>query len=474
MTASSARIIVVGLGPGGADLTLVAARNALLATEHRYVRTTRHPAVDDLVAEGLTFQSFDEVYERAESFDAVYGEIADTLLAAAREYGTIAYGVPGSPMLAERTVQGLLARATTTDVAVELIPGLSFADLSWARVGIDEMERGRILDGHRFAADAVGASGPVLIAQVDDMFIASDVKLALLDVLAEDAPVTILQRLGLPDEFVDTVPLEELDRVLQPDHLTSIFVDLGDATVGAAMVDLMALATQLRAPGGCPWDAEQTHHSLAKHVIEEAHEVAEAIDALPTDAPGGEIEIGAYDELEEELGDLLYQVVFHSILAQEAGAFTFDDVARGIHEKLVRRHPHVFGDVEVASTDEVVANWAAIKRDEGKTSAFSGMPASLPALLYAQKLVRKAEGLGVSLDMLLAASTPKAGAALAALAGADERDGVDAEAALRTWNLQMRDRLMAFEAALAERGLDPRTLDAAVAADHWDAQGKHG
>ena len=143
-----------------------------------------------------------------------------------------------------------------------------------------------------------------------------------------------------------------------------MFVDTGDVSVAGELARLLALTERLRGPGGCPWDAAQTHHSLRRHVLEEAYEVAAAIDELPVDAPGGDIPPGAYDALEDELGDLLFQVMIHSVLAAEAGAFTIADVARGVHAKLVRRHPHVFGDVEADTPDAVVTNWEQIKKGE--------------------------------------------------------------------------------------------------------------
>ena len=191
----------------------------------------------------------------------------------------------------------------------------------------------------------------MLIAQCDSRLVLSDVKLVLLEALDPDTPVTVLARLGLPDESVTRVALADLDRDVTPDHLTSLFVDTGTIAVAGEFAALVALTERLRGPGGCPWDAEQTHHSLVRHLLEEAYEVAEAIDGLPAAAPGGDepIPAGAYDALEDELGDLLFQVVIHSVLAREAGAFTIADVARGIHDKLVRRHPHVFGTVSTST-----------------------------------------------------------------------------------------------------------------------------
>jgi XTP/dITP diphosphohydrolase len=154
---------------------------------------------------------------------------------------------------------------------------------------------------------------------------------------------------------------------------------------GSALIDLVATETRLRGPGGCPWDLEQTHASLARHLVEEAYEVLDAI------------EEGGPDHLREELGDLLLQVVFHAQLAEDAGQFDVDAVARGITEKLVRRHPHVFGDVTVGSAGEVLRNWETIKREqEGRTDPLAGIPSALPALQLAAKLQRRAAEGGVA------------------------------------------------------------------------------
>lgn len=148
--------------------------------------------------------------------------------------------------------------------------------------------------------------------------------------------------------------------------------------------ELIAIMARLRAPGGCPWDREQTHRSIRKYVIEEAYEVAEAIDS---DDPS---------ELCAELGDLLLQVVFHAEMAREAGRFSVDDVCRGISEKMRRRHPHVFGDVEVDGAAQVVRNWEEIKKRErgADASAIDGVPRALPALQRAERVGEKASRVG--------------------------------------------------------------------------------
>src|SRR5450432_285366 len=152
----------------------------------------------------------------------------------------------------------------------------------------------------------------------------------------------------------------------------------------AAIEDLLKVMAKLRSPKGCPWDREQSHMTLRRHAIEEVYELLDAIEA------------GDDHELEEELGDLLLQVVFHCQLARERGAFDFEKVARRIADKLIRRHPHVFGDVKVRNVAQVWANWEKIKRAEqdgtrhARPSSLDGIPKRLPALLRAEKLIKKA------------------------------------------------------------------------------------
>jgi MazG family protein len=150
--------------------------------------------------------------------------------------------------------------------------------------------------------------------------------------------------------------------------------------LGAHFSELVRVMAELRAPGGCPWDAEQTHRSLARHLLEEAHEALAAIDSDDLDG------------LKDELGDVLLQVVFHSEIAQEEGAFDVDDVTDALIAKLVRRHPHVFGEVEVSGADEVLANWEKLKAAEGERAHLEeGIPETLPALARAAKVQRRAE-----------------------------------------------------------------------------------
>jgi tetrapyrrole methylase family protein/MazG family protein len=427
------RVTVVGLGPAGPELITAATSAAIERIGVRFVRTTRHPSAT--VVEPA--ESFDDIYESATSIDEVYRAIVDRILTAADENGEVLYAVPGSPAVAERTVVLLREEAKAGRIDLEVVPAMSFVDLAWTRLGVDPIDAGaRIVDGHRFAVEAAGERGPLLVAQCDSAAVLSDVKLAL-DL--DGPPVVVLQRLGAPDESITIVERSELDRVLHPDHLTTLWIDTVAPAVASEVARFDELVHVLRER--CPWDREQTHVTLTRHLLEETYEVLEAIEHLDVETGAG------YDHLEEELGDLLFQICFHATLAAEQGAFTLADVARGIHDKLVLRHPHVFANVQADDASTVMSNWEQIKKSEkGRESIFDGIPASLPALLYAHKVVRKAGTLDV--DIPLPSPVPAAddiGTALLAVVAAARALEVDPEAALRAAVAQLRDRAIAKE-----------------------------
>lgn len=495
-------IVVVGLGPAGPDLVTAAALDAIerVPVERRFVRTTRHPAAP--VVGGA--RSFDDVYESAATLDEVYDTIASTLLDAARTGGPggpggadVLYAVPGSPVVAERTVELLLERAPE-GVDVEIVPALSFLDLAWARLRVDPVAAGvRVVDGHRFAVEAAGERGPLLVAQCDSAPVLSGVKLAF----ERETPATVvlLQRLGLPDERVVEVAWEDLDRVavVAPDHLTSLWIPTVAAPVAFELARFHEVVRRLREE--CPWDRAQTHETLVRYVIEETYEVVEAIAA------------GDPALLEEELGDLLLQVFLHAAIAAQAGEFTIADVAHAITEKMVRRHPHVFGTVEVEDAAHVARNWEEIKAAEkdgrgdgagaGPASVLDGIPGSLPALAYATELGRKAakvhfdwpdaDGVWAKVEEELAElraevrdsspsppSSPSSvheelGDVLFAVAQLARHLGVDAEGALRAAGAKFRARFEVVERLAVERGVDLAASDLAALDALWDEAKAH-
>jgi len=490
------RVVVVGLGPAGPELLPAAGAEALTRATRCLLRTARHPAaaaVFDL-APGRV-DALDRLYEEGPDFDAVYRAIVDEVVAAAllavAEAAVegpaagappapfVAYAVPGSPLVAERTVRMLRADGR---VALTVVPAPSFLDLAWARLGVDPVEAGvRLVDGTAFAVEAAGERGPLLVAQCHSRSVLSDIKLAADDV-AGSAPraAVLLHHLGLPDEQVLEVAWTDLDRRLEPDHLTALWVPELAPPVAGELVRLEELVRTLRAR--CPWDRRQTHGSLARHLMEEAYEALDAIDALSAAEP--DVPAEAVAHLEEELGDLMFQVFFHALLATEEGRFTLADVAHTLHAKLVGRHPHVFGDAVADTPEEVAARWEVLKKAEkGRARVTEGIPAALPALALAAKLQRKAESLGLDTGTLedrrreiaagLAALVPPPGAGgappessgetleagpaadaalgalLFALADAARRLGVDPEGALRAQAQRFRQRLDSAEDASA-------------------------
>ena len=252
------RITIVGLGPAGSELITPQTSAVINAHRIRFVRTTRHPAavaVPDAV-------SFDQEYETAGNFDEVYESIARHLLEAAVEHDVL-YAVPGSPLVLERSVELIRDQADGGAIDVQLLPALSFLDVAWARLGIDPVEDGvRLIDGYRFATQAAGQTGPLLIGHCHAASVLSDIKLAI-DEGPDRVPerVIVLQRLGLDDEAIFEVRWADVDRDVEPDHLTSIFIPELAQPVAADFARLEELVRVLREQ--CPWDREQTHASLA-------------------------------------------------------------------------------------------------------------------------------------------------------------------------------------------------------------------
>ena len=474
-------MIVVGLGPGDERFIVEHTRALIAANLHRFVRTRRHPGAG-LIGDAV---SFDDEYETAGTFGDVYTAISDRLVAAAAEHGQVLYAVPGSPLVLERSVEELRAR---TDVDTEVHPAMSFLDVAWSVLGVDPVDAGvRLVDGHRFATEAAGERGPLLVAHCHNQRVLSDIKLSVED--PGDEPVVVLQRLGTVDESVSEVSWWDLDREVDADHLTSLYIPALASPVAVDLQRFAELVSILRRE--CPWDSVQTHQSLRRHLIEESYELIEAIDALPSstesgaameadvsgaamaadvsgaameaDVSGAAMEAdvsGAAMEADmslcEELGDVLFQVFIHSEIAAQQGRFTLADVARGVHDKLRDRHPHVFGD---ASADDLVGRWEHDKRAEkARDSVFDGIAAGLPALSFAAKVQRKATALGVvsafreAGDHVIDADGNAApideetmGATLFAVVEAAIAVGVDAEDALRLAAERARDRARRLE-----------------------------
>ena len=213
-------------------------------------------------------------------------------------------------------------------------------------------------------------------------------------------------------------------------------------TQGSQLQRLVEVMNQLRSPGGCPWDAEQTHESLLKYLLEESYEFVDAIHN------------GDRNDMREELGDVLLQVYFHARIAEEhpTEPFSIEDVAQGIADKLIRRHPHVFAGVEVRDADEVLQNWEAIKKEEkGRTSALDGIAMAQPALPLIEKLLYRAEKYNVELQtpqevkIQGVGDESSVGEALLAVIAWAHANGIDAEAALRKEAMKLSQHISSIE-----------------------------
>lgn len=482
-------ITVVGLGAGDLDQLPFGIYRTLKAAKQLYLRTKEHPVVAELVAEGISIASFDEVYEQHDAFSDVYTAIVEQLFARVTEAGSLVYAVPGHPLVAERTVQLLLAEGPKRGVKIEIGGGQSFIDPLFARLHIDPIEGFALLDGTALAAHQVSPGLHTIIAQVYDAFVASDVKLTLMEVLPDDYEVTVGTAVGVAgQEIIETVPLYELDRLDHFGNLSLVYVPPAkDEKVSYRQFSyLKEIVAILRSPDGCPWDREQTHQSIRKNLIEETYEVLETID---DDDP---------DAMCEELGDLLMQIMLHSQMAAEDGYFSVDDVVATLNEKLVRRHPHVFGDKSANDSEEALANWQEIKAQEKAAkgidvavqSQLSGIPRDLPALMYAYKLQKKAAQVGFDWDDIAdvykkveeeyrelqeASEEERAGELgdlLFAVVNLARFLGLDPEEALALTNNKFKKRFSYIEGKLQEAGRTFEQTDLQEM-DKWWEEAKH-
>lgn len=481
-------IVLLGLGPGDPKLITQEAWDILSAARTVYLRTRRHPSVPALPSH-LTLHSLDHLYEHGAEFDAVYQAIAEAILsqAEASSSADVIYATPGHPLVGEAASTLILRRARRVGIPVRVVAGLSFVEPALAALAthsdldpalLDPLAGLQVCDALEIAAahhPPLNPDRPALIAQVYSRLVASDVKLTLMNQYAPTHPVWVV-RAADERPLCRSVELAALDHDDAFDHLTSIF--LPPLPQPGSFEALQEIVAHLRAPEGCPWDREQTHESLRRTLLEETYEVLTAIDQ------------GDMQALAEELGDLLLNVVMQAQIATEGEVFRMSDSIAHIIAKLKRRHPHVFGDVQVQSSGEVLANWDAIKRQEKRDagvddpSALDGIAEALPALAFAQKVAHRADRAGFTwgshearlrkvreeLEEVVAATDDahreeEFGDLIFALANWADGYGIDLESAARQATQKFARRFRALERRLRERGVDFKALprDEAIA-----------
>lgn len=464
-------IHIVGLGPGDASLLTGAARELLASQLPVVLRTRHHPTVAEIDPDG-TFADCDDLYASSTSFEAVYGAICERLLELARVQGDVVYAVPGHPLFAEKSVERLLQVADDAGIATRIVAGLSYVDLAAAALRRDLGDI-QLCDALALRIDT---QRPALIAQLHDRDSVSALKLELLELYPGEHEVTLLRELGTAREEVLTMPLPELDRQAYG-YLDCLFVPPLSPEEDVRRFDgLFHVVARLNAPDGCPWDREQTHASLRKHLLEEAYEALDAIDSGDTVA------------LTEELGDVLLQVLMHAEVGRREGTFSLGDVTEHITQKLIRRHPHVFGEASAENAEDVWQSWEQLKKQEKPDqSVLEGVPATLPALAASQSIQGRARRIGFDwpdiegpLDKLIeevgefaraddaGERLDEFGDILFVLANVGQRLGIDAEQALRGANAKFRERFGRIEELARARELDLQEMSLAEIDALWD------
>ncbi|WP_415342222.1 nucleoside triphosphate pyrophosphohydrolase [Clostridium perfringens] len=381
---------IMGLGPGAYEALTIGALKELKNNKNIYFRTEKHPTVDFLKDEGIKFESYDHAYEKYDSFDDVYKYIAEDLITKIKDDEDLIYAVPGHPLVAEKSVVNLIELCKENNIQYEVLPAVSFVDAMMEALQVDPIEGVKIIDAFDMKNQILDKRVGTIITQVYNNFIASEVKLRLLEGYEDDTEIIFVRAAGVEGlESIRKIPLYELDWQEDIDYLTSIYIpkDLGNKK---DFQDLLDIIETLRNPGGCPWDREQTHESLKSALLEECYEVIDAIENEDEDA------------LIEELGDVLLQVVFHASIGKEDGYFDIMDVIGGISNKMINRHPHVFGNEEANTSEQVLVNWDEIKKEEKGiktlTEEMQNIAKSLPATTRAYKVQKKAKKVGFDWD----------------------------------------------------------------------------
>ncbi len=378
------KIYIVGLGPGSIKALTLGAIERIHSGDKNFIRTEEHPTLQYFIDKDIPFKSYDYIYEREEELEKVYENIADELIREVEENETINYFVPGNPMVAEKTVEILMDR----DIEIEIVSGMSFIEPMIELVERDPIKGLKIVDGEEFSRLMIDINTDMIITQVYNQRILSDIKIIISEVYGDEYNIYIIHNAGIEGkEQVHNIPIYSLDRIGDIGHLTSIYIpkiSKKDKKV-FDFLDLVGIMEILRGEDGCPWDMEQDHRSIRQNLVEEAYEVVDAID------------MGDIDAIVEELGDLLLQVIFHCQIAYDEGNFNLIEVTSALGNKLIYRHPHIFLEKRLENSKEVVYNWNKLKdlqRDFASFTEKLKVLPKFPSLMKSTKLQKKAAEIG--------------------------------------------------------------------------------
>ena len=400
ITKTKSGITLLGLGTGSMASLTREAWDWLEKLETLYLRTERLPLVGEL-SKTLEVISFDELLDASADIEKAQMIVVEKILALGQKPDGVTYAVPGHPLAGEATCPEIFRRAQEAGIPVRVIDGLSTLEPSLRALAQDISPNLILVDALTLVnqhTPGFPPSSPALVTQLSTQKLATAVKTTLMTVYPGEHLVKAVHSAGTAAEVVEEVPLEAIDQSVPFGMVWSLFVP--PLSPSASFESFQEVIARLRAPDGCPWDRKQTHHSLRPFLIEEAYE---ALDALDREDMA---------ELSEELGDLLLQIVLHAQIAAENGDFTINDVIDGIGTKLIRRHPHVFSEVEVDGVSGVIQNWEAIKAEErrengdsDKKGLLDGVPKALPALLQADEIVERVNR--VKFDRLAKMGSPE-------------------------------------------------------------------
>lgn len=476
----SPRLNLLGLGPGSPELLTHQALAWLERAGEVYVRSVNHPALAALPPHlnVLSLKGLGVSGTRLAPHDIE--RIALRLSELAQRPQGVTYAAPGDPLTEDAISRAAASLARQRGLDVRILPGVSLAQAVAARLGKDPAPAWTVVDALELSALHVppfAPSAPVLIVQLDTVKGVRRLAACLRAVYPADHPLQMVRSTDLSE-----ITLDKLESARVRDALALYLPPLG---VEASFEGFHQVVARLRAPDGCPWDREQTHLTLRRHLLEETYEALEAIDA------------GDATALREELGDLLLQVVLHVQIAAESSEFNMTEVLRGIHTKIVRRHPHVFGATQVEGVQGVLRNWEKLKEAERRAngekekSLLDGVPPVFPSLAQAQELQDRAarvgfdwpsvEGVEAKVDEELAelraakdaaAREAELGDLLFAVVNLARWHKIDAESALRKTNARFRQRFAYIEDDARRRGVETSTLSPEEMNTLWD-QAKH-
>ncbi len=377
-------ITVLSVSTGDMSLLTAGALDTLRGAGHIILRTARHPVAAWLEENGLTYESLDDLYEQAGTFDTFNQSAAQYVTEAAAK-DLVVYAVADAAL--DTTVSALLASVEDKG-KICVLPGVSHADrcLALAQAGLGNL---RLSAAEAFLrADELNPNVSCFLSELHSQACAGACKLKLMQVLDDRTQIVFFSGNASGKLTMRAIPLFELDRQERYDHLTACLYAAAplEERKRFAMDDLYAVMRRLRSKGGCPWDKEQTHESLLPNLLEESYEF---IDAVREADP---------EHMCEELGDVLLQVIFHAVIAAQCGEFTLQDVTTSITAKLIERHPHVFGTVKADTASQVLENWETIKRRqrgiENVADAMDNVSKGLSAGIRASKIQQKAAKVG--------------------------------------------------------------------------------